>query len=242
VEFHRHEHDDAEKTVLGHRIPAGGMEQDIDRVLDIVCYHPSTAAYLSEKLCRRFIADDPPREAVLAVAKTFQDSGGDIKACLRTLLKSEEFKASKGQKLKRPFRFVVSALRALGADSDASPALLRYLGAMGQAPFQHPTPDGYPDETMPWLGTMLWRWNFVLALVTGSINGTSVKLHELAKAMGAPDNDQAAYFLRHLMGREGLPIEKQAVADYVAASPLEDGLKKQEAVGLIMASPGFQRC
>lgn len=242
VEFHPGEHDDGEKTVLGHRIPAGLKEQDLERVLDIVCGHASTARYIAEKLCRRFVSDDPPKSAVEKVAQAFAGSNGDIRDVLRALLKSDEFKASKGRKLKRPFRFVVSALRAVGADTNASPGLLRYLGAMGQAPFQHPTPDGYPDEAMPWLGTLLWRWNFALALLTGSIGGTSVKLAELAKAMGAPAGDPTPFFLRHLMGREGLPVEKEAVAAYLAASPLADWNKKQEAVGLILASPGFQRC
>src|SRR6266540_2308765 len=36
-------HDDGEKTVLGYRIPAGGGERDLDRVVEIVCDHPSTA-------------------------------------------------------------------------------------------------------------------------------------------------------------------------------------------------------
>ncbi len=242
VEFHAGQHDDGEKIVLGRTIAPGGMEKDLEQVLDIVCFHPSTANYLAEKLCRRFISDTPPASAVAKTAKTFQDSRGDIRATVRALLTSDEFKASKGQKLKRPFRFVVSALRSLGADTNASPALLRYLGAMGQSPFQHPTPDGYPDEAMPWLGTMLWRWNFALALTTNNIGGTSVDLPRLAKAMGAPENDATPHFLRLVLGREALEIEKSAVADYQKASPLEPWLKRAESVGLMLASPGFQRC
>ncbi|MCC6739897.1 MAG: DUF1800 domain-containing protein [Planctomycetia bacterium] len=242
VEFHRGQHDDGEKTVLGRRIAPGGMENDLEQVLDIVCSHPSTANYIAEKLCRRFIGDAPPASAVAKAAKTFQDTSGSIRSTVKTVLTCEEFRASKGQKLKRPFRFVVSALRALGADTNASPALLRYLGAMGQAPFQHPTPDGYPDEAMPWLGTMLWRWNFALALVTNNIGGTSVDLPRLAKAMSAPESDPAPMFLRLVLGREPLPVEQEAVASYLSASPLEPHQKRAEAVGLMLASPGFQRC
>ena len=158
------------------------------------------------------------------------------------MLTCEEFKASKGEKLKRPFRFVVSALRVLGANTNASPSLLRYLGAMGQSPFQHPTPDGYPDESMPWLGTMLWRWNFALALATNNISGTTVDLRHLSKAMGAPQDDPTPFFLRHILGRDALAIETEAVAEYLRTSPLVPDQRTSEAVGLMLASPGFQRC
>ena len=32
--------------------------------------------------------------------------------------------------------------------------MLDYLIRMGHAPFQYPTPDGYPEEAAPWMGTM----------------------------------------------------------------------------------------
>ena len=242
VEFHAGQHDDGEKIVLGTVIPAGGREQDLERLLDILCAHPSTARHLAEKLCRRFISDTPPATAIARTAKAFQDSGGDIRATVRTVLTCDEFKASKGEKLKRPFRFVVSALRVLGANTNASPSLLRYLGAMGQSPFQHPTPDGYPDESMPWLGTMLWRWNFALALVTNNISGTTVDLRHLSKAMGASQDDRIPFFLRHILGRDALAIETEAVAEYLRTSPLVPDQRTSEAVGLMLASPGFQRC
>ncbi len=89
VEFRRSLHDDGTKTVLGVKIPAGLGEGDLERVLDIVCHHPSTARYLAEKLCRRFIADDPPSSAVNAVAAAFTESAGDIRRTLATLFERE---------------------------------------------------------------------------------------------------------------------------------------------------------
>lgn len=83
VEFRKDLHDDGPKTVLGIAIPAGLGAGDLDRVIEIVAHHPSTARYLAEKLCRRFIADDPPAAAVSAVAAAFQKSGGEIRRALR---------------------------------------------------------------------------------------------------------------------------------------------------------------
>ena len=58
VEFQAREHDDGAKRVLGEEIPAGLGARDLDRVLEIVVSHPSTARHLAWKLCRRFISDD----------------------------------------------------------------------------------------------------------------------------------------------------------------------------------------
>ena len=71
VEFHPEWHDDGEKHVLGRVIPAGLGSRDLDAVMDLVSLHPSTARHLATKLCRRFIADDPPAAAVGRVASTF---------------------------------------------------------------------------------------------------------------------------------------------------------------------------
>ncbi|HYR57190.1 MAG TPA: DUF1800 domain-containing protein, partial [Chthoniobacteraceae bacterium] len=91
VEFLAHNHDDGPKTVLGQEIPAGLGARDLDRVLEIVTSHPSTANYVAWKLCRRFILDDPPAAAVSATAKAFADSHGDIRTTLRALFATAEF-------------------------------------------------------------------------------------------------------------------------------------------------------
>jgi uncharacterized protein (DUF1800 family) len=142
VSFRADLHDDGPKTLLGVTIPAGLGEGDLDQVLDIVCQHPATAQYLAGKLCRRFIADTPPASAVTNVAQAFTDSSGDIRHTLRTLFDSPEFLTARGGKVKRPFHFVISTLRATAARTDAGPALQDYLLRMGHAPFQYPTPDG----------------------------------------------------------------------------------------------------
>ncbi|HLJ56714.1 MAG TPA: DUF1800 family protein, partial [Chthonomonadaceae bacterium] len=49
-------HDNGEKTVLGHVIPAGGGEKDGEMVLDILASHPATMRHVSEQLCQRLVA------------------------------------------------------------------------------------------------------------------------------------------------------------------------------------------
>ncbi len=94
VFFRKEAHDDGAKRVLGHEIPAGLGAQDLDRVIEIVASHPSTAHFLAQKLCARFIADEPLTAAVDAVASAFTASKGDIKTMLRALFATAEFAAS----------------------------------------------------------------------------------------------------------------------------------------------------
>lgn len=225
VEFRSEHHDDGEKVVLGQTIPAGLGPRDLDRVIEITALHPSTARCLAVKLCRRFISDSPPSPAVDAVQRAFIRSEGDIPETLRALFATEDFRNARATKFKRPFRFIVSALRAVGARTAADRPLWEYLVRMGHAPFQHPTPDGPPDEAPPWLGTLYWRWSFAMALCSNRIKGTEFPGEEL-KRTAASDSELIARFL----GRTPSDLETHTF------SPTPEG------VALILASPAFQRC
>lgn len=227
VEFRARDHDDGPKTVLGREIPAGLGARDLDRVLEIVTSHPSTANYIAWKLCRRFIHDDPPAAAVSSVAKAFADSQGDIRATLRALFATAEFRApeTRGVKFKRPFHFVVSALRATNAKTDASPALVEYLQRLGHAPFRYPTPDGYPEEAPHWQSTLLWRWNFAAALAENRIGGTRIMFEELRRKIGGDESVIATFFGRKPTGAESAAYQGSGAG-----------------VALLVAAPAFQRC
>jgi uncharacterized protein (DUF1800 family) len=239
VEFRPERHDDGEKTVLGHTLPAGLGEEDLDRVLAIVCSHPATASHIATKLCRRFIADPPPAGAVRAAAEVFGFSGGDIPATLRVVLSRPEFLAESTElrplrtsKLKRPFHYVVSALRATDAETDVGPEVVRALVAMGHPPFQYPTPDGYPSDPEAWRGSLLWRFRLAGGLLAGEAMGTRVDvLGLLQRAGGLPA--LAAHFLGRLPNRnEEAALETASVRDRGGAAA---------AIALLLASPAFQR-
>ncbi|HSI83989.1 MAG TPA: DUF1800 domain-containing protein [Candidatus Methylacidiphilales bacterium] len=226
VEFHPEDHDDGAKSVLGHEIPAGLGRGDLDRVLEIVTLHSSTAQHLATKLCRRFIADSPPSEAIKSVAATFLSTRGDIRATLRTLFQSPEFMAARGVKMRRPFEFIVAALRATNAACKRPEALMRYLVSMGHAPYQYPTPEGYSMESAPWMGTLLWRWNFAVALSANRVEGVEVDIPALRELYKG--NDDA--LMTAVLGRTPEPAERDAYHDS------GDGL------ALLLASPSFQYC
>jgi uncharacterized protein (DUF1800 family) len=225
VVFRADAHDDGSKVVLGQEIPAGGREKDLDRVIEIVAAHPSTAKYIAGKLCMRFMGEDAPASAIDAVSQAFAESKGDIKKTLRALFATDEFRQSAGRQFKRPFHFVASALRATNAEIGEEMPLLSYLEKMGHAPFRYPTPDGYPLEASHWYSTLLWRWKFALALANNDIKGTRIDRNSLDKALGSE-----AALMATLLNRQPNATESDGF------------IKSGDGLALLLASPAFQRC
>ncbi|MCP5559616.1 MAG: DUF1800 domain-containing protein [Verrucomicrobiaceae bacterium] len=243
-------HDDGAKKVLGQTIAAGGGEKDLDALIDIACRHPSTAKFIATKLCHRFVSYEPPANLVDRLASVFALSDGDIRATLRALFGSEEFMASRGALLKRPFRFVVSALRSLGADTYAKDGAIEPLNRMGQGMFQYPTPDGYPDEEAPWLGTLMWRWNYALALAANEAPDVRVNLQPIVKALGGQKITVEKGFA-YFTGRSPTSDELIALNETIKTVRTDPSAKVKTAAktaaealmcGIIMASPAYQRC
>src|SRR5690348_8902185 len=131
--FRPRTHDDGPKTVMGVAVTAGGRE-DGERVLDMLASSPITARHLAALLCRRFIADDPPATAVDRVAKAYLRTNGDLRAVYGALFTSPEFwsRAAMGAKVKTPFEFVVSSVRALDGHVDDPLPIARTVARMGE--------------------------------------------------------------------------------------------------------------
>src|SRR5213078_1524240 len=173
-------HDDGEKIVLGHKIPAGGGIKDGLMVLDILAHHQSTARYIATKMVRHFVMDTPPPALVDHVAATFTKSDGDIRETLKAIFFSPEFNSPDAYraKIKRPFELAISAIRTLGGDTTAGPQLHQWITRMGEPLYGYQTPNGYSDTAENWVntGALLERLNFGLALASNRIPGTRVNL------------------------------------------------------------------
>ena len=194
-------HDNGEKIVLGHKIPAGGGIKDGLMVLDIVAHHPATAKFIATKLVRRFVSDDPPPALVDRVAQTFLKTDGDIREVLKAIFLSPEFNSAEAYraKVKRPFELAVSAVRTLGADTNGGPQFHQWIARMGQPLYGFQTPNGYSDVAENWVntGALLERMNFGLALVSNRIPGTRVDLARFVSDM----NEGAAVDKAKLLDR-----------------------------------------
>ena len=189
--FNERAHDKGEKIILGQKIPTGGGMEDGLKVIDILVKHPSTAKFIARKLAVKFVNDNPSDALVNRVAGAFQKSNGDIKATLRALFTDKEFFAPENYraKIKTPFEVLVSAIRTLGAETNASPVMQGMLQKMGEQLYGYQAPTGYPDTAEDWVntGALLERLNFGLALAANRIPGTKV---DLTRFVGRDPDDK----------------------------------------------------
>jgi uncharacterized protein (DUF1800 family) len=193
--FNRRAHDDAEKTVLGVKIPAGGGIEDGEKVLEIVAHHPATAHFISKKLAQRFVADEPPEALVQRMAETFLKADGDLRAVMKTMLESKEFfsEGAYRSKMKSPLEMVASAARATNAEIDYAFPLANQVAQLGQPLYRKQEPTGYSNSSQEWMNSagLMARMNFAIQLGDNKVPGVKVDASKMAK----PDDPMAGVAL-----------------------------------------------
>jgi hypothetical protein len=254
--FAPYNHDTGVKTVLGHTLPADRGIEDGLQVLSILANHPATAAFLSRKLCVRFVSDSPPERLVAAVTAVWQQTGGDIKAVLRTIFLSDDFLQATGQKLRRPLDFFIGALRATGTEIRQQWLLEEMLRELGQPPYGWHPPNGYPDVAGAWVfsGGLLARWNVAMRLTDGAYSDGGEWGYGLATAIreriGRPETvgELVDGVAQQVFGVVLTGSNRAAFVDYVADGGGEEtavslrllGQKLGSLYGLMLASPQYQ--
>jgi uncharacterized protein (DUF1800 family) len=171
-------HDAGEKTILGHKFAAGRGQEEGEEVLDLLSHAPATARFITTKLARHFVSDEPPKTLVDRCAGAFSRTDGDIRETVRCVVTSPEFfsRAAYRAKVKTPFELVVSALRAVNAQPDPTPRTAQVVARLGQPIFGRQTPDGWPDHGDAWMntGAILNRINFGLSVAAGQVPGAQL--------------------------------------------------------------------
>ena len=220
-------HDSGSKIILGVTIPAGGGIADGKQVIEILARHPSTARFISKKLCQRFVSDNPPQALVERVAQVFLKTDGDIGEVLRAIFTSQEFNspASFRSKVKSPLELVASAIRAVDGDTSGVPALNDWLRKMGEPLYQQQAPTGYKEDSAEWLntGVFLNRINFGVALANNQIPSTTYDMSRLVASGVADNTDLLVKQLTTLITHTELSNDSQQVL----RATLEDGVSQQ---------------
>ncbi len=250
-EYNDKVHDKGQKVVLGHVIPAGGGMNDGLKVLDILAHHPSTAHFISLKLAKKFVADDPPPSLVNRMAQTFLKSDGDIREVISVMVNSPEFwsEGAYRAKVKTPFEMVVSAVRATNADVSSAFLIAGELQKLGEPLYRKVEPTGYSSANAEWVSSagLLDRMNFALALAHNRVPGVKVNIDEwqnlaqkdpldLAKLIlqSDPSEQTRAAITKMLSDPE---LQKQLAVNAKAGPPQMPSL----VAGLALGSPEFQR-
>lgn len=215
--FRKGIHEPGDKVVLGKTYGDYGVDEG-EAALRNFAAHPSTAKFIATKIARHFIADEPSAASVNALADAFARSNGDLMTVYKTLLSLEEAWSQPLTKMKTPNDYILSILRATGADELVGD--LRLAGAykmLGQAPFSAPSPAGWSDRAKDWVGAeaLLQRIELAQKISRG------VHTHfEPAKLLEATIGPVASAETRFAVTRAG---------------------SAAEALTLLFASPEFQR-
>jgi uncharacterized protein (DUF1800 family) len=248
--FEERTHEPGDKIVLGHRIKPKGEKEGFE-VLRILAHHPSTAKFVCTKLAMRFVSDNPPQPLVDRVAQTFLKKDGNIREVLKTMLDSPEFWAPEAYraKVKTPFEFVVSALRASGAEvTDAMP-IARQLQNMGMPLYGMQPPTGYSMKADAWVNSsaLLGRMNFALAMTSGKVKGVQANSEQV------PRNDDPQQALAALENSLLAGDVSKQTHDVISARLHDSKISRRKLddparppnislmAGLLLGSPDFQR-
>jgi uncharacterized protein (DUF1800 family) len=253
--FRPEQHDAGQKTVLGHQLPAGRGIRDGEDVLDIVARAPATARFITTKLARHFVSDDPPSDLIDRCAERFSSTDGDIRETMRCIVTSPEFfsRAAYRAKVKTPFELVVSTMRALGAPPDTTSRAEQAIAQLGQPIFGRLTPDGWPDRGDAWMnsGAILNRINFGVRVAAGQLPGVRVaSWPPAARLRQLPVDGQVNGVIDELLGgdvsAETRSILRTGENPVLVAGPSPKNAPPQltglpSLVALALGSPEFQR-
>ena len=236
--FDAKSHDDGTKMILGHSFPAGQGIKDGEQLLDMLASSPATAQFICRKLVQRFVSDAPPVALVASAAAAFSKTGGDIPAVMSVILHSAEFKASLGSKIKRPFEFIASTLRASGAAFQPDLPSLGILRNMGQPLFGWESPNGFPDAAPAWITTtgVLNRWNYALAIAFNTLKDTHLDPSTwITEPANIPEGIDA--LSKRLLGETLPEAERNIILSFAGNSPFS--ALAPALVALILSTPDF---
>ena len=206
-------HEPGTIRVMGQDYPAG--EAGGIAALIWLGTHPATYRHLATSLARHFIADDPPADAVAAIAAALASSGGDLAAAARAVVARPEAWQPL-TKLRRPQEFVLAALRAVDLPADKRPNLMAVLNGLGQGMFNAPAPNGWSDRAEAWAApeAMMRRmdWSHSLARRADNIDPIALAEANLGPLLSAD-----------------------------TAAAIRGAGSRRDALTLLLASPEFQR-
>ncbi len=237
-------HDFSPKVFLGRTIAPGGEAEGVTAI-DMLASSPATAHHIAFELAQYFVADQPPPPLVDRLAKRFLATGGDIRAVLKTLLTSAEFRNSVGQKYKTPYQYVLSAARATGIEVNNPRPLLGTMARLGEGLYQCQTPDGYKNTEDAWLSpdATTLRIGFATALGRGNLPLRAAPPDE-PPAMGMAAQPQLVSDEPQAKPQPLDPAPLQALLGAVLSDNTKSAIAEAPEnlqAALILGSPDFMR-
>lgn len=254
--FDPDDHDDGEKTFLGHTGRFDGHD-----IVAIIVAHPATARFICRRLYQFFAADSPDAGGEVCIeqlTEVFRTSGYEIRAVLRALFRSEHF-ASAGvryRKVKSPAELVFGTARLTNRwkipDHDFA-GLAADVASMGQTLLNPPSVEGW-HEGEEWIDSacLVERINFASAQL-GRRQSPGVA-HIVARVRAAGPHLQPAELVNACLDALGSidvtqttrtvlveHVTQQGPIDFAAAGT-DAGHRTVELLAAIVATADYQYC
>lgn len=235
------------RRVLGQRLSRGRGDSQGVAILDLLSEHKGTAKFIATKLVRYFVNDEPPTGLVNDVAKTYRKTKGDVRAMMRTIIKSNEFwnRENYRAKFKTPYEFVVSAFRATGAEIQNLSVVMTLLENMGQHVYHCDDPTGWYETADAWLdpGVLALRWRFALNLASGRLRGVTIpdSFFDDIPDEATPRETLERLVRKVLPGGAGsrtLSLLQSVVRE--EGESMSPGRLRRKLLGLLLGCPEFQ--
>jgi uncharacterized protein (DUF1800 family) len=214
--FNANAHEPGAQRVLGKIYEANGVAQG-EAVLADIARHPSTATFISTKLARHFVADDPPPALVAKLQDIFVRTDGDLRLLANALIDADEAWTAPLSKMRSPYEYLVATGRIFARVPDDPGRYLGGLNLLGQPLWSPAGPNGFPDSNAAWAAP----------------EGMKLRL-DIAAQVSAQLSDT-------LDPREMLELVAADAASKETRRTIERAQSRQQAMALLLMSPEFQR-
>lgn len=148
VFFARGAHEPPPHSILGTTYRFEGARL-LDQIVADLSEHPATARHVARRMATHFISQPPPEDVVAALSSTFTQTGGDLKALARTLAMHDLSWSEPRRKTLPPWDFIIAANRLCETRMKGR-QIFRIAKSLGQAPWEPPSPAGWPEDNLHW--------------------------------------------------------------------------------------------
>ncbi|MGJ8693470.1 MAG: DUF1800 domain-containing protein [Thalassotalea sp.] len=183
--YNSYNHEPGERVLLNKHYRQKGIAQG-EAMLRDLANHPATIKHLCFKLARHFINDDPPASLVGKLVASWQQSSGNIKTVMTTMIEAQESWQPEKAKFKTPREFIISTIRALNIEKIKPKHLYYSFLTLGQQPFNAGSPAGYGDVAQDWNGAnaLMSRINWANSLANmAKVNAEQVIKNSFAQTL-----------------------------------------------------------
>jgi len=208
-------HEPGAKTLLGVRYQESGQDE-AERAIRALSRHPSTARFVTTKLVRHFVSDDPPAAAIDRIARRFRETDGDLRAVADTLVDLPDAWTAGARKFRTPQDWLVAMLRAFNA-SEVNLLTLPVLRQLRHPLWSPQAPKGYGDAATEWADP-------------DSLLNRAELARSVARRMRLPRLDPAG-----LLDVVDVPTD-DPLRTYLA----DTSIAAEERLALALAGPAFQ--